>query len=125
MDNEVKIRPLYLAKILFELTDEEHFLTTTQLVQILEERYGIQSHRQTIKGDIALLKQFGLEIEEVKSTQNRYNLYGRLFDVHELKLLIDAVGSSKFITASKSSELVEKLGSLAGTHACSELKRNV
>ena len=101
MDNDAKLRPLYLAKILYEQTDEEHFLTTAQLIQILKERYGIQAHRQTIKTEISLLRQFGLEIEEVKSTQNRYNLYGRRFDVPELKLLIDAVESSKFITAGK------------------------
>ena len=64
MDNDAKLRPLYLAKILYEQTDEEHFLTTAQLIQILEERYGINAHRQTIKAEIELLKQFGLEIEE-------------------------------------------------------------
>ena len=106
MENKAKLRPLYLAKILYEQTDEEHFLTTAQLMQILEQQYGIQSHRQTIKTDIELLKQFGLEIEEVKSTQNRYNLFARPFEIPELKLLIDAVCSSKFITASKSKELV-------------------
>ena len=74
MDNDAKLRPLYLAKILYELTDEKHFLTTTQLMQILEERCGIKSHRQTIKTEIELLRQFGLEIEDVKSTQNMYNL---------------------------------------------------
>lgn len=125
MDNEAKLRPLYLAKILYEQTDEEHFLTTAQLIQILEEQYGIRSHRQTIKTEIELLRQFGLEIEEVKSTQNRYNLFGRKFDAPELKLLIDAVESSKFITAGKSKELVEKLGSLASNHVAASLKRNV
>ena len=125
MDNTAKLRPLYLAKILYEQTDEEHYLTTAQLMQILEEQFGITSHRQTIKADIDLLKQFGLEIEEVKSVQNRYNLYGRQFDIPELKLLIDAVESSKFITANKSQELVEKLSKLAGEHASAGLKRNV
>ena len=125
MDNTAKLRPLYLAKILYEQTDEEHYLTTVQLMQILEERYGISAHRQTIKADIDLLKQFGLEIEEVKSIQNRYNLYGRQFDIPELKLLIDAVESSKFITAHKSQELVDKLSRLAGEHASAGLKRNV
>ena len=125
MDNEAKLRPLYLAKILYEQTDEDHFLTTAQLIQILEEQYGIRSHRQTIKTEIELLRQFGLEIEEVKSTQNRYNLFGRKFDAPELKLLIDAVESSKFITAGKSKELVEKLSSLASNHVAASLKRNV
>lgn len=125
MDNDAKLRPLYLAKILYEQTDEEHFLTTAQLIQILEEQFEIKAHRQTIKAEIELLKQFGLEIEEVKSTQNRYNLFGRRFDAPELKLLIDAVESSKFITAGKSKELVEKISSLTSTHVASSLRRNV
>ena len=125
MDNDAKLRPLYLAKILYEMTDEDHYLTTAQLIQILEEKYGIKSHRQTIKAEIELLKQFGLEIEEVKSTQNRYNLYGRTFDIPELKLLIDAVESSKFITSSKSKELVKKIGTLASEHIATSLTRNV
>lgn len=125
MDNDAKLRPLYLARILYEKTDEEHFLTTAQLVSLLEEQYGIKAHRQTIKAEIELLKQFGLEIEEVKSTQNRYNLFGRRFDAPELKLLIDAVESSKFITAGKSNELVEKISSLTSEHVATSLKRNV
>lgn len=125
MDNDSKLRPLYLAKILHERTDEEHYLTTAQLIQILEEEYGIKAHRQTIKAEIELLKQFGLEIEEIKSTQNRYNLYGRTFDTPELKLLIDAVESSKFITSTKSKELVGKLSGLASMHTSAQLTRNV
>lgn len=125
MDNDAKLRPLYLAKILYEMTDEDHYLTTTQLIQILEEKYGIKAHRQTIKAEIELLKQFGLEIEEVKSTQNRYNLYGRTFDAPELKLLIDAVESSKFITSSKSKELVRKISTLSSSHVAATLTRNV
>ena len=54
MDNNAKLRPLYLAKILYERTDEDHYLTTMQLAQILEEEYGIPAHRQTIKTDIEL-----------------------------------------------------------------------
>lgn len=125
MDNDAKLRPLYLAKILYEQTDEEHFLTTAQLIRILEECYGIKAHRQTIKAEIELLKQFGLEIEEVKSTQNRYNIFGRRFDAPELKLLIDAVESSKFITSGKSKELVEKISSLTSKHVAASLRRNV
>lgn len=125
MDMEAKLRPLYLAKILYEQTDEDHFLTTAQLIQLLEEKYGIKAHRQTIKAEIELLRRFGLEIEEVKSTQNRYNLFARRFDTPELKLLIDAVESSKFITVEKSKELVDKISSLASSHVAISLKRNV
>ncbi len=125
MDNDSKLRPLYLAKILYEQTDEEHYLTTVQLINILEEKYGISAHRQTIKSEIELLRKFGLEIEEVKSVQNRYNICSRDFENSELKLLIDAVESAKFITAGKSKELVAKLSSLAGDFGAEKLKRNV
>ena len=125
MDNDAKLRPLYLAKILYEQTDEDHYLTTTQLIKILEERYSVKSHRQTIKADIEILKKFGMEIEEVKSTQNRYNIFGRKFDQAELKLLIDAVESSKFITKSKSDALVEKIGMLTSQYRAQEFNRNI
>lgn len=125
MDNEAKLRPLYLAKILYERTDEDHYLTTAQLMKILKEEYGINSHRQTIKSDIDVLTKFGMEIEEIKSTQNRYNAFGRKFDQAELKLLIDAVESSKFITQSKSDALVEKLGTLTSNYRAQELNRNI
>lgn len=125
MDNDSKLRPLYLAKILYEQTDEEHYLTTVQLINILEEKYGISAHRQTIKSEIELLRKFGIEIEEVKSVQNRYNICSREFENSELKLLIDAVESAKFITARKSKELVAKLSSLAGDYGAEKLKRNV
>ena len=125
MDNTAKLRPFYIAKILHERTDEEHTLSTTQIIEILESEYCISSHRQTIKTDIEMLRQFGFEIEEIKSTQNRYNMFARTFDTPELKLLIDAVESSKFITSSKSKELVEKISSLTSEHVAASLKRNV
>jgi predicted DNA-binding transcriptional regulator YafY len=125
MDNDAKLRPLYLAKILYEQTDEDHYLTTVQLIKILEERYNIKSHRQTIKTDIEILKKFGMEIEEVKSTQNRYNVFGRKFDQAELKLLIDAVESSKFITQSNSDLLVDKIRTLTSQYRAEELTRNI
>lgn len=125
MDNDAKLRPLYLAKILYEMTDEEHYLTTAQLIDILKEKYDINAHRQTIKTEIELLRQFGMEIQEVKSTQNRYNVCSRDFDNSELKLLIDAVQSSKFITSAKGKKLVKKLSSLASDYDAEKLKRNI
>lgn len=125
MDNEAKLRPLCLAKILYERTDEDHYLTTAQLMKMLKDEYGINSHRQTIKSDIDVLKKFGMEIQEVKSTQNRYNAFGRRFDQAELKLLIDAVESSKFITQNKSDELVRKIETLTSQYRAKELNRNI
>ena len=125
MDNNDKLRPMYLAKLLYDHTDEDNFLTTAQLIEMLKEQYGINAHRQTIKSDIQFLREFGIEIQEVKSTQNRYNICGRQFDTPELKLLIDAVESTKFITVDKSKQLVDKICSLTSKNIAPSLKRNV
>ena len=119
------LRPLYIAKILFERTDENHSLSTPELIAILNEEYGIAAHRVTIYEDIEQLRQFGLDIYTVKSSKNRYYLASRLFDLPELKLLIDAVESSKFITAKKSRELVAKLGKLTSRNNAGALQRNL
>ena len=125
MDKDAKLRPFYLAKILYDRTDEDHYLTTAQLMEILETEYKIKTHRQTIPADVEALRSFGMEIQEVMSSQKRYNLISREYDVAELKLLIDAVESSKFITKKKSEELVAKLSKMAGQHQAEKLKRNI
>ncbi len=125
MDKESKLRPFYLAKILYERTDEDHYLTTAQLMDILENEYGLKTHRQTIPADVDILRTIGMEIQEVMSAQKRYNLIGRDFDIAELKLLIDAVESSKFIPKGKSEQLVAKLSKLAGRNQAEELRRNI
>ena len=125
MDKSSQLRPFYMAKILYELTDEEHFLTTQQLMAILEDKYGIKTHRQTIPSDIALLRIIGMEIQEVMCDQKRYNLVSREFDLAELKLLIDAVESSKFISKRKSEALVAKLANMASRNQAEDLKRNI
>ncbi len=125
MDKESKLRPFYLARILYELTDEDHYLTTAQLMEILEKEYGIKSHRQTIPADVEILRTVGMDIQEVMSSQKRYNLVSREYDLAEIKMLIDAVQSSKFITKKKSETLVEKLSKLAGKNQEDNLKRNI
>ncbi|MCD8212025.1 MAG: WYL domain-containing protein [Oscillospiraceae bacterium] len=125
MDKDAKRRPLYLARILYEETDEDHSMTTSELILELEDKYGIPAHRQTIKADIQLLQQFGLGIQEIKSSQNKYNVIDRLFDVVEVKLLTDAVVSSRFITEEKSKELTEKLSHLVSEDQRPDLKRNI
>ena len=125
MDKDAKRRPLILAKILFERTDEEHYLTTAQLMEILEKEHGIKTHRQTIPGDIEILRSFGMDIQDVMSAQKRYNLVSREFDLAELKMLIDAVESAKFISRNKSEQLVKKLSELASQYQAKSLKRNI
>lgn len=122
---ELKLRPLALAKILYERTDEDHYLTTPQLLKILDEEYHLPTHRTTIPTDIAVLQEFGMEIQTVKSSQIRYNLISRDFDYAELKLLIDAVASSKFISKEKSESLAERISAIGGIHRAEELKRNI
>ncbi len=125
MDKEAKIRPFLLAKILFERTDEDHYLTTAQLMEILEKEHGIKTHRQTIPSDIAILRENGMDIQDVMSAQKRYNLVSREFDLAELKMLIDAVESAKFISRKKSEQLVKKLSGLASQYQAKSLKRNI
>ena len=125
MEKNDKLRPLYLAKILYERTDEEHSLSTSELQGILEKEYGIKAHRQTIPADVAVLREFGMDIQEELSSRKKYNLVSREFDLPEIKLLIDAVESSRFITKKKSGELVAKLSARAGKVQAEKLKRHI
>jgi predicted DNA-binding transcriptional regulator YafY len=125
MNIESKLRPIYIAKILLERTDEDHVLTTNELIDILEQEYQISAHRTTIGDDIKVLEQVGLDVETIRSTQNRYHILSRTFDLPELKLLIDAVESSKFITDKKSTVLIQKLQKQASICSVDALKRNL
>lgn len=124
-DIKSKLRPFYIAKMLYEQTDEDHYLTIVQIIEQLEKEYGISTSRGTVGNDIKLLQEFGIEIEVEASTQNRFYLIGRKFDLPELKTLIDAVESARFIPKEKSTALVEKLGSLTSQHNTAKLVRNV
>ena len=91
---ETKARVLYLLRILEQYSDEDHPLSTTELIKMLLEQYGISSHRTTIKADVEVLQAYGVDIDVINSTQNKYYIAGRTFELPELKLLIDAVESS-------------------------------
>ena len=125
MDIKAKLRPFYVAKMLYKQTDEEHYLTIAQIIDELKTQYGISTSRGTVGDDIKALQTFGVEIEVEQSTQNRYYLIGRRFDLPELKALIDAVESARFIPKEKSSALVDKLSLLASPFSISKLVRNV
>lgn len=125
MDIKAKLRPFYVAKMLFEQTDEYHYLTIAQIMEQLEKDYGIATSRGTVGDDIKALQELGVEIEVETSTQKRFSLIGRRFDLPELKTLIDAVESARFIPKEKSAELVRKLGSLTSQYNTSKLIRNV
>lgn len=121
---ESKPRILYLYKILLERTDEEHPLTTAQIMKILNDEYGITAHRTTIPKDIAALQEFGVDIVVVHSTQSKFFVAGRKFELPELKLMIDAVESSRFITSKGSEALTEKIHTLTSQGQIGKLKRN-
>lgn len=125
MDIDAKLRPLYLLQILKERTDEDNYLTTTQLCNILKQSYGMDTHRTTIKGDIEVLQKAGFSVDERRSTQNQYRYIEREFEIAELKTIIDAIASSKFITEGKSDNLIRKVTALAGINKARDLKRNV
>lgn len=125
MEADSRVRLLRVLQILRDETDEKHSISTSQIEAALKERYGIEAYRITVQKDIAALESAGYDIVTVRSTQNRYYLASRLFELPELKLLIDAVESSKFITERKSRILVEKLTALAGNHQAGDLKRNI
>ena len=124
MENDSRVRLLRILQLLQD-TDERHPISTAQIEAALRERFGIETYRITIQKDIAALEAAGYDVVTIRTTQNKYYLSSRAFELPELKLLIDAVESSKFITERKSRVLVEKLTALAGSHQAGELKRNI
>lgn len=120
-----KIKLLYLMKILMEKSDESHALTINDII-IEIERYGFTAERKTIYEDIGLLRQFGIDIITRKNGRSHeYFVGSRTFELPELKLLVDAVQSSKFITTKKSRLLIKKIESLASLYEAKQLDRQV
>jgi predicted DNA-binding transcriptional regulator YafY len=119
-----KLKPLYLARILHERTDENNPATAQELVAALKA-YGIESERKAIYGDIEALQQYGMDIEHRRGKDGGYYVASRDFELAELKLLVDAVQSSHFITSAKSEELIGKLSKLTSIPQANELKRQV
>lgn len=126
MDNQSKLRLLYIASMLRD-TDEAHALTGADIQQRLLEAHGMTTHRTTIPSDIQLLRQSGMEIETLGARPKKYYLndYARTFDLPELKTLVDAVASSKFITKKKSDELIGKITTLGAPSHMASLQRNL
>ena len=119
-----KLKLLYLAQILQDETDENHPLTVQELIARLAS-IGITAERKSIYDDIAALQRFGLDIVVARRQSNAYCIGERSFQLPELKLLVDAVQASKFITAKKSRELIKKISALASMHDASILQRQL
>ena len=107
--NKQKMKLLYLAKIFMEETDDEHRLTTPQIIDKLSA-LGIDAGRKSLYDDYETLRLFGLDIIKTQAgKQTYYHLGEREFELAELKLLVDAIQSSRFITEKKSSQLIRKI----------------
>ncbi|MCI1955238.1 MAG: WYL domain-containing protein [Oscillospiraceae bacterium] len=119
-----KLKLLYLKDILLNRTDEEHPMTVREMIEALNG-YGIRAERKSIYADLEDLRRYGVDIVCRKSKTTGYFAAGRKFELPELKLLADAVASSKFITEKKSSQLIRKIESLASDYEASQLQRQV
>lgn len=120
-----KLKLLYLLKILTEQSDESHCLGAQALIDALAE-YGIRAERKSIYDDIAQLTDFGYDIVLIKAKSGGgYYLAGREFELAELKLLVETVQASRFLTLKKSRELIGKIEKLASRAEAGQLQRQV
>ena len=120
-----KLKIMYLMKILLEETDEDHDLTLNEIVEKLKV-YNVTAERKSLYSDIENLRTFGLDIIGMQYGKTyHYKVASRQFQLVELKLLVDAVQSSRFITEKKSDELIAKLESYASKYEAKKLARQV
>ena len=120
-----KFKLYRLAQIMLEKTDEDHFLTMAEIKEELA-RYEITAERKSLYNDLRDLEVLGIEVAgEPCGGGYRYHVVERPFEIPELKLLVDVIQSSKFITARKSNQLIAKLEKLASKYEASALQRQV
>ena len=120
-----KLKILYVMEYLFKYSDEEHIVTVAQLIKELE-RHGIQAERKSIYADIEALREYGLDIVQGGAARTAgYYVASRDFELPELKLLVDSVQSSKFITHKKTLGLIQKIEQLASVYEAQQLRRQV
>lgn len=119
-----KKKLLYLRQMLERVSDENHPVTVQEMVEELE-RYGIRAERKSIYDDMQALREFGLDVQSRKGRAPGWFLGQRDFELPELKLLVDAVQSSRFITRRKSDALIHKLEGLTNIYQAKQLQRQV
>lgn len=119
-----KLKTLFILKYLEQFSDEEHPLTTTQLIQMLEKD-GITCERKSIYADVKALNEIGCNIVSVKSLKKGFFMASRTFEIPEVRLLIDAVTFAGFITPNKTKALVNKLESLVSFYQAKDLTSQV
>ena len=106
-----KRKTLILARVLLERTDEDHTMTVPELITALEAE-GVTAERKSVYDDLEALRGFGLDVQSRKGRAPGWFIGERPFQLPELKLLVDAVQSCKFITRRKSDQLIGKLEGL-------------
>ena len=124
-ENHQKIKLLKLMELLRQETDELHPISTNEICRRLGSM-GISCERRTLAKDIALLNAQGFEVMWCKVGKEKgYYIEDRSFSVPELKILIDAVQAANFITEKKTTELIDKISALGGSHQADILKSNL
>lgn len=120
-----KLKLVYLMKMLLEKTDDMHSITMPEIISSLEA-YDITAERKSIYADMEALRTYGMDIiGEQKNKTYYYHVGNRQFELAELKLLVDSVQSSKFITAKKSNELIKKIEGFSSKYEAKQLQRQV
>ncbi len=120
-----KLKLYRLAQIMLENTDEEHYITMPEIKEKLEE-YEVTADRKSIYNDLKDLEKLGIEVEgEPVGNRYHYHVVERPFELPELKLLVDAIQSSKFITQKKTNTLIKKLEKLVSKYDAQKLQRQV
>ena len=119
-----KLKTLFLYRYLLEHTDEDHPASMAELLSALE-RAGVSAERKSVYADMEALSAFGLDIQSRKGKKPGWFVGERPFQLAELKLLVDAVQSCRFITRRKSDALIRKLEGLASVHQARQLQRQV
>ena len=122
-DNQ-KLKILHILDYLQKNSNEDRLVTAQELIRVLDQK-GIRCDRKTVYSDIAALQDYGVDIVSVPGKNGGYYIASRIFELPELKLLIDAVQSSKYLTQKKSRELIEKLCMQCNEQDASLMKRSV
>ena len=123
-DNQ-KLKILYILDYLQKNSHEEHPVRAAELITMLDRQHNISCDRKTVYSDIAALQDYGVDIISMPGKNGGYYIASRNFELPELKLLIDAVQSSRYLTEKKSRELIEKLLTQCNEQDAKLMKRNV
>jgi len=123
-DNQ-KLKIFYILDYLEAHSNEKNPVRASDLIAMLDRQWGIRCDRKTVYSDIAALQQYGVDIVSLPGKNGGYYIASRNFELPELKLLIDAVQSSRYLTEKKSRELIEKLCSQCNEQDAKLMRRTV